>query len=370
MAAFVEKYVTDSASGGDGSIGSPWTYTEAFANAVAGERVNIKKGTYSVGALTQTNAGTGWKDGLIVFRGYNSTIGDLDGTGRKTNTELDTTDFPDITVTGTMTPLAWTMFQNLYINGAVASHIFGSASNDNVYSITCRIVNTLSSASAKAAVFDDSCFLLNSDFECTGATHTTVLEADTSPELIFCRIRGVSSSAVLAALRVGGQITGNAFIGGGGKAIDIELIGIRVTLISNTFYNVSVGYEFPNATTNFLQVIFINNQCTDSTEWLNNTYSTADLFIMEFNSRIRDVTTPRTGIRSDSVNASEVTTDTGGPETDYEDAPNGDIRLIASSPGIDTGMGIGSWDISAFQNPEGGGGSNSLLMANKRGNKQ
>ena len=57
------------------------------------------------------------------------------------------------------------------------------------------------------------------------------------------------------------------------------------------------------------------------------------------NSRTRDNTTPRTGF-GDSLNIAEVTTDTGGPETDYVDAPNGDITLIAAAPAVDSGLGM------------------------------
>jgi hypothetical protein len=130
-------------------------------------------------------------------------------------------------------------------------------------------------------------------------------------------------------------------MGNGGKGLNISSLDTRVLIVSNTFYNLSTDYSFPNLTASWEYIVFANNHSTDSTTWIDNGYSgTADLFILEMNSRTRDLTTPRVGIRSDSYNINEVTTDTGGAETDYVDAPNGDITLITAAPAVDAGIGI------------------------------
>ena len=89
--AFTERYVADAASGGGaGTEGDPWTLAEALANAVAGDRVNIlSDSSYSLGADTVTNAGTAAS--LIVFRVYNSPIGDLEGQGGNAEVTLNST---------------------------------------------------------------------------------------------------------------------------------------------------------------------------------------------------------------------------------------------------------------------------------------
>ena len=73
-------FVTTTASGGDGSEGSPWTIVEAADNVAAGEKVWVKAGTYetqdgATGAvLNISTAGTigSW----IVWEAYTTTTGD------------------------------------------------------------------------------------------------------------------------------------------------------------------------------------------------------------------------------------------------------------------------------------------------------
>lgn len=75
--AITERYVSSLAGGGgDGSSGSPWTIDEAAANAVLGDRNNVKDdGKYDLAAdLAPANSGSA--TGLVMWRGYSSVIGD------------------------------------------------------------------------------------------------------------------------------------------------------------------------------------------------------------------------------------------------------------------------------------------------------
>lgn len=89
--AWTERYVrADAAGGGDGTTNTnsgangAWTFDEAITNAAAGQRINIKSGTYSYSAV-KTIANAGSATTPIWWRGFNSTIGDLDSATAETN---------------------------------------------------------------------------------------------------------------------------------------------------------------------------------------------------------------------------------------------------------------------------------------------
>jgi hypothetical protein len=77
--AFNEKYVTVTGGGlHDGSSeANAWTWDEAVANCATGDRVNVKAGIYTTSGTY--NAGVGVQGNSLAWRGYTSTIGDLDG---------------------------------------------------------------------------------------------------------------------------------------------------------------------------------------------------------------------------------------------------------------------------------------------------
>lgn len=89
--AITEKYVTVAGGGlHDGSSeANAWTFTEALANAVAGDRVNVKLGTHTCTTASTVN---GTYTDPIYVRGYVSTIGDLDGS--TLGTRVGGTDIP------------------------------------------------------------------------------------------------------------------------------------------------------------------------------------------------------------------------------------------------------------------------------------
>ena len=98
--AFVEKYVTVTGGGlHDGSSeANAWTLDEAWSNYSAGDRLNIKAGTY-----TLTQIMNPWTSGTVTapvsLRGYKTAIGDLDN--RPSSQLVDGTDIPLIQTTNT-----------------------------------------------------------------------------------------------------------------------------------------------------------------------------------------------------------------------------------------------------------------------------
>lgn len=340
--AYTERYVTQAAGGGGvGSSGDPWTLAEALTNAVANDRVNIQSDSaYSIGADSVTNAGSA--AGLIVFRGYDTTIGDLENQGRNADGTLDTTGFPAITLTGILTPNIFVVFQNLAVTGSLGSALFSSGSVDNVTFVSCEIINTANNSGARVVVLDQRIRFINCDLECTGAAHGRMIVGDIHCLVYGCRLKSAEDFAIQID---NGTIIGNVFIGpgtGGSTAVAMTFIGRSngLNLIANnTIYNWHLAIEMANTSVSETPII-INNHVTDCAEYIND-LAAASYAPIEISNRTRDNTTPRTGV-GNSIIIGEVTTDAGGPETDYTDEAADDLSLISGAPGVDTGMGFGS----------------------------
>lgn len=358
--AFTERYVRDDAAGGgDGTTNTnsgangAWTFAEMITAApAAGIRVNVRSGTYSVGAYT---LGAGTIAAPLVIRGFNSTIGDLDNQGRNADGTLNTTNFPTITITAAWTPGAFAFLQNLNITAALSGYIITGV-NDGGGIISCKLTNTQNNTSAGCCSFDDFCRLINSDFEVSGDAHTEVVVIDASAQVLFCRFKssntnGSDSSAVVRARDggfVGNLIWGNSF----GTGLEITNDN-NMTIINNTFYNCSTAITSPNIAQTRAMTIF-NNSITNCATGINNLWSgTSVLSAIVANNRTRDVSTVLNGL--ESIQFGDVTTDTGGVETDYTDATNGNFRLISSAPGRGVGM-TAYTDIGAYQRAEQGAG--------------
>lgn len=367
--AYDEKYVTDAAGGtGDGSEGDPWTLAEALDQAVAGDRVNILSDSgYGLGAESVTNAGT--PSQLICFRGYNSSIGDLENPGWNADGTLDTTDFPVITVTGNLNmPEGYVLFQNLVVTGSIVGAVLGDASADNNIILECSVTNTANSANAHAYECDNDCLVINSDFECTGASHDVVVNCDQDARLIGCRFKGVADVSIvevdLRSVAVSCLFQG---LSGNGVGLVSNNNGDAIHAINCTFYDLATAISTPDAAPSRIPA-FVNNHVTDNGEWLNNLNSGSAAYAMiEVNNRTRDNTTPRTGI-GDGANIGEVTTDTGGAGTDYTDAGGNNFRLISGAPGKAAGVRDFT-DCGAYQReePAGGAGGNVNLLHGKLG---
>ena len=362
--AYTETFASVAGAGShDGSTaGNAWTLAEAFTNATSvttATRVNIISGDYSSGADVIDGVGTIVQ--LLCFRGYNSTIGDLENTGWNADGTLDTTGFPVITLTDTLSHggniQKYLLYQNLVFTGSINGLLLGDTGGDRVWMIECKLTNTANNSAAACIRFDNDCGLINCDLECSGAAHAFVFECDGTGFLIGCRFKGVEDGQGLARMSGGSSIVGNLFqgsSGGNGIGFVIESTTLSTSFINNTFYNLDTAVTYPNAAMN-IPGVFVNNHVTDCLEYINSLYSgTANTIMIEVNNRTRDNTTPRTGI-GDGANVGEVTTDTGGASTDYTNAGSNDFTLIDGAPGVEAGIRQYT-DIGAYQRAAGAGG--------------
>lgn len=356
--AFTERYVTDAAVGtGDGTSGDPWTLAQALTNADAGDRVNIQSDSgYSLAADTVSNPGNAAQ--AIVFRGYNSSIGDLEGQGRNADGTLNTTNFPVITLTGTLTLNVFVVLEALVFTGSIAGHLVGDSGPDNTHVIQCSITNTANSASAYAFRSDNQSTITNSDCECSGASSNTTVDGDNNFRIIGCRIKSVGG--VHLALNYGLVLDTVIFGNATGVGIQIRTATIHSTIYGCTISGVGIAISTA-ASASLYPNLFINNHITGCVEYLNNGYSgTANEWAVEVNNRTRDNTTGRTGI-GDGIAVGEITTDTGGDETDFVAAGSENFRLISAAPGKAAGM-VAYDDCGAYQREEAGAGGGGLLV--------
>lgn len=349
--AITDRYVTADSDGGDGTSGNPWTIVEAMANAVAGDRVNVKAGTYTLAAnLQPTNSGT--TASPIIWRGYNSSIGDLATQGRLAAGNLDTTNFPVINGGASYyvanNSKTHHILQNIVIQGSRNGRVADSNTNWVVY--RCYVVNSGTGASCIGWVTVGSTAFLDSDFELSGASGGAycVDMASSGSVMIGCKIR---DSQIIGVRYNSGTCI--AF-----STINADTVGVDVTgnipavLLFNTIQGGTVAIRGPNSAQTFYHVA-VGNHLTDASGYsIDSQYvATANLALVLLGNRFRDNASGNTNGYADWVSATDwlnVTTDTGGIETDFVDATNGDFRLIAAAPAVAAGF-LPYLDIGALQ---------------------
>jgi hypothetical protein len=360
--AITERYVTATAAGGgDGSSGSPWTLTEAFANAAAGDRVNIKAGTYTRTA-TDTVTVDGTVASPIVFRGYNSTIGDLDAQGRTLGGTgpLDTTNFPVIAYGSnfslTASGAAYVIWQNLKITGSRSAAQFYIADVSGV-AVRCYVENSSTNASAYGLAGGH---MISCDVNMTGASGTI--------SAFYCGLDSYAESCrVIAAPNVGFLIASRAVLfdctvvasGGVGFAFSTATTSIAPPrLIHCTAYDCG-GDAITVSDTAFTNPLILSNcHITDGSAYAVNNLGSAsrDLMVIAVKNRTRDNTSGVFNGFADWAAATSFghVTTAGSASADYV-SYNGtppDLRLKLTAPGHNAGLqgrdiGAGTYQLTA-----------------------
>jgi len=259
--AFTEKYVTVSGGGlHDGSSeANAWTLTEAASNISAGDRINMKAGTYVIsGAMVFSGLGSSTSPSSL--RGYKTTIGDMDE--GQTSQRVSGTDIPLIQVSG------GNYFR--WLNGGIVENIATEIDSPSTHGIyinptgivrRCRfsIANSPSTAyQANRTVFSTytqfhDCSFSSSDnsaslcggnrsawYGCyfSGGVNGVVGQHQTY--VTNCVFSGQTGNSITFTYGFG-PIESNTFYNIGGNAIDVDN-NLGATAVKNNVFHTITGY--------------------------------------------------------------------------------------------------------------------------------
>ena len=215
--AWTERYVSAGASGFDNgtSESAPWTLQQAASGTTAGMRVNIKAGTYTL-TTNITLSMNGTRSSPIWWRGYKTTVGDLDGkfTGGKTaGTDIPTivtTDFGYFIINagaGDFFHLSGLDFKS---NSANYSAIYDRA--DYGLRKNCRFFNSVQTTHEAIDQAGNNKTYVNCEFSGQSASGTGIYLTDASTYSTYtnCVFYGVTSSSYNGVLTGG---VAHAFVG-------------------------------------------------------------------------------------------------------------------------------------------------------------
>lgn len=347
--AITERYVTSAATGGyTGSTNplTPATLTVAFTLGTAGDRWNIKNdGTYNRSAGDAPPA-VGTLDNPLMYRGYNTVIGDAEQGRSAGDGNLITSNMPLIDY-GALGVLSIGASPNVVCSGLniTTAYPFNPAvgTGTNTTFFNCKIANTSSAlggttirSGGGAATF------INCDISSAYSAEYAVNSAS-GIYLIACKITAgpgmgvyVNSGGVISDCLVYSCGTGGIYCNDQYAAVGIY----NCTIVGCT----GDGIRF-NANVYPLAVV-ANCHITDNTEWGIRSLGTGPRVFT--NNRFRDngsgaVTGPAADNWALGAIFKSLTTDSGTGASDYAT----DYSLLSTAVGVTAGLGfkrtIGAW---------------------------
>jgi len=191
----VDKFVTfDAAGGGDGTIGDPWTMAEATANVVAGDKVFVKAGTYSVDDSASSSVMdidiVGTNANWILWEGYTTTQGDFSlGDVQPAIIDALTNTLSNALNGTTLGGSGYNGFRGLRFTGGSSHGANFGTSVDNVAFEGCKFDNN----GGRGLIADNEVTGVMCEF--TGNT-TNSLNADNNTRFLACSFHNEPSQTV------------------------------------------------------------------------------------------------------------------------------------------------------------------------------
>lgn len=350
----ITEYYVSAAGGGahDGtSEANAWTLSEAItannalgAGGAAGRRYNIK-GAHTARGATDTISVGGTATSPAIWRGYNSTIGDLDTGTRDAYGVLDTTNFPDIAynsgfrlaVSGTYIVVA-NIDMSHNVSGA---GFYVSGADCAVYN--CRCVTTSTNAAATGAYSDSSQGMwTNCDFASAASGGSCAFGAGIVGFFHGCRATSPGATGFLVSQNSAFTFTSCTAYGCGSHGFAAGHASSFLRMFHCTSQgNTGNGADILSTNT---RIHFIEGcSLTDNGGYaIDLNGGAAGARVRLAGNRYRDNTSGTLDATYDDTIATDfraITTDAGGASTDYVDAAtNKDFRLISTAAGYRQGF--------------------------------
>lgn len=268
--AWTERYVrADAAGGGNGTTDTnsgangAWTLAEAIASAAAGQRINIRAGTYANTTTSRSFSVTGTTTSPVWWRGFNTTPGDRDSDPSLTP--------PAITFTTGLCTFggAHQIFSHLDISGQNTGRQL-SVTGANLKINRCRVENTNAASGSQAVtnstngtnVFTRCWFKATSsatrvfqngvvaDFiGCTFTGGGVGIDSTAALRLILCTFRATGSHG-FQAITTGSiaEIINCTFRGCGGDGIRFDVLPTSFCVVMNSLFASITGTAINNNT--------------------------------------------------------------------------------------------------------------------------
>lgn len=315
-----------------------------FATSAAGTRYNVKNSATISRTTTTDSLSAGTATSPKIIRGYSTTPGDGYLGRSNVNGALITTNFPVITyTTGRLTCIvaAFVILECLNITGAnTASATLTLTNNDFV--LRCKIENSANNVNGIGIdMGNGSGRVFDNDVSQTGTSGGCAISGPgiTGGAIIANRLTSTTGPGIRwNSANQGGLVILNTIHTCGTDAISGTSTNLNAAIGLNTFVGCT-GDGIDLAAQGSLIFIF-DNMITDNGGWAGTFGGAASAVITAYN-RTRDNPSGTYNNATDWIAAtsfSEVTTDTGGPSTDYVDSTTQDYRLIAGSPGTSAGL--------------------------------
>jgi hypothetical protein len=362
--AFSEKYVTVTGGGlHDGSSeANAWTLAEGVANYAAGDRVNVKAGTYTASsAITWSTSGGQYTP--VHWRGYKTSIGDMDDA--PTTQRVDGTDIPLFDNSDRFSISCSNLaFSNISFESSfTAAGVQNDTSAQNVHFFRCRFLTDSTSTTARS-------FLTRGDYNTLVACYFEAPSTAEAPVYIFS---GSNRTTILDCFITGGA-TGMKFSSGTSATVcntiitnsgtnSVYLDGTPPAKFLNCVFHDAGGDLFSAGNATGAPTCFIvNSVFSDAGGYaINQNTGSETPFIMLSGNLYHD-SSFTSGRTNNIVYDLYPTVDTASP---FVDAASNDFTLSSSSNGYGKRLLVENVDLSSYrdsgaiqhQDPSGGGGA-------------